>query len=389
MAPRRAPVRRQPPVIRQRVPPLPVVPQQPVQPQQPVAPQPLVEQPRVPAAPIPQIIEPQQQLLADILQNLNTPAPQSQASCSPVVSNTNMLKRIKLETYSGASNITPWLGKLRALARINGLNTDAAQISYAHLHLAGPALEWINDKGPSTFATFKDLEDALLREYGLTDARRQRYRGDLLTMLQKDQSVQEITTLFESNWRMAYPSVSDSDSNYKLHNYLRVLNPQLTSRVGMMNPSDFQAAKDIAYQIEAYMPKIPIARVNTLAVGQDGGQEVDVITKIISQVVTAFTTATQAMEQQNQRRDQEFEEMKRTLGRVRPPVPRASPYPSAQNHVPDGPTSPKTGGTTHQLPYNPNRDYSQKICYACGQQGHTKAYIGCPKNAAYIPQQEQ
>ena len=70
MAPRRAPVRRQLPVIRPRVPPPRGVPQQPVQPHQPVAPQPLVEQPRVPAAPIPQILEPQQQPLADILQNL-------------------------------------------------------------------------------------------------------------------------------------------------------------------------------------------------------------------------------------------------------------------------------------------------------------------------------
>ena len=222
-------------------------------------------------------------------------------------------------------------------------------------------------------------------------------------MTQKEKTVQEITELFENTWRLAYPNECQSDTNYKLHNYLRVLESQLASRVGMMNPSSFQAAKDMAYQIEAYMPRVPMARLNTCAANLEPNTEADRVTQllhaaqqanqaVLSQVVAAFTTATQAVEQQDQRRDQEFEEMKRTLGRVRPPVPRASPYPSAQNYVPqvpDVPSSPKTGGTIQQLPYNPNRDYSRKICYACGQQGHTKAYIGCPKNAAYTPQQEQ
>ena len=51
-----------------------------------------------------------------------------------------MLRRIKLEAYTGTSNITPWLGKLKTLAAINGLGTDENKIAYAHLHLAGRAL---------------------------------------------------------------------------------------------------------------------------------------------------------------------------------------------------------------------------------------------------------
>jgi hypothetical protein len=342
------------------------------------------------------------QVLKDIFQNLQTPAAVSAHGSSGTM-DANMLRRIKLEAYTGTSNITPWIGKLKTLAAINGLGTDENKIAYAHLHLAGRALEWFNDRGALFFSTFSDLEEALLKEFGLTEGRRQRYRGDLLTMSQKEKTVQEITELFENTWRLAYPNECQSDTNYKLHNYLRVLESQLASRVGMMNPSSFQAAKDMAYQIEAYMPRVPMARLNTCAANLEPNTEADRVTQllnaaqqanqaVLSQVVAAFTTATQAVEQQNQRRDQEFEEMKRTLGRVRPPVPKASPYPSAQNYVPqvpDVPSSPKTGGTTHQLPYNPNRDYSRKICYACGQQGHTKAYTGCPKNAAYIPQQEQ
>ena len=136
-------------------------------------------------------------------------------------------------------------------------------------------------------------------------------------MIQKDKTVQEITEAFENTWRLAYPNESKSDTNYKLHNYLRVLNPQLASTVGMMNPSSFQAAKDMAYQIEAYMPKNPIARLHTLAVGQEGVQDTDVLAQIvnatqqanqavISQAVAPLTTATQAVEQ-NQKQQQPHE----------------------------------------------------------------------------------
>ena len=126
-----------------------------------------------------------------------------------------MLRRIKLELYTGDTSIIPWLGKLKTLASINGLITDTAQLAYAHLHLAGKALEWFNDKGLHAFPTFHELEEALLKEYGLTEGRRQRYRGDLLTMCQKDKSVQEITEHFEQTWRMAYPNEQASETKYK------------------------------------------------------------------------------------------------------------------------------------------------------------------------------
>ena len=197
------------------------------------------------------------------------------------------------------------------------MGTDENKIAYAHLHLAGRALEWFNDRGALFFSTFADLEEALLKEFGLTEGRRQRYRGDLLTMSQKEKTVQEITELFENTWRLAYPNECQSDTSYKLHNYLRVLESQLASRVGMMNPSSFQAAKDMAYQLEAYMPRVPMARLNTCAANLEPNTEADRVTQllnaaqqanqaVLSQVVAAFTTATQAVEQQNQRRDQEF-----------------------------------------------------------------------------------
>ena len=225
-------------------------------------------------------------------------------------------------------------------------------------------------------------------------------------MIQKEKTVQEITEAFENTWRLAYPNESKSDTNYKLHNYLRVLNPQLASTVGMMNPSSFQAAKDMAYQIEAYMPKNPIARLHTLAVGQEGVQETDVLAQIvnatqqanqavISQAVTALTTATQAVEQNQKqheqeqyKRNREFEDMKRTLGRARPAPPRTSPYPSSRDYTAPFqyvPPPPRTGGNTQPLSDKPKRDYSQMICHACGQKGHSQYYRGCNMHPEHNP----
>ena len=240
-----------------------------------------------------------ERVIQDIFQHLRTPAALSLEGSGNM--DATMLRRIKLEAYTGDNNITPWMGKLKTLAAINGLCSDENRIAYAHLHLAGRALEWFNDRGAIYFPTFAALEEALVKEFGLTEGRRQRYRGDLLTMSQKEKSVQDITETFESTWRLAYPNESRSDTNYKLHNYLRVLTPQLASRVGMMSPSNFQAAKDLAYQIEAYMPLNPVARLNTCALAQEARNETDLVTQImeatqqassatILQVIAALTT---------------------------------------------------------------------------------------------------
>ena len=154
---------RQPPAVRQPPvkPPLQRLPQSQVQPLPPVQlPPPVPEQQR-PRAPsvirVEDDLAPQRQLLTDILDNLSTPAPQSQVSgLTSISNNLDMLKRIKLELYTGDTNIIPWLGKLNTLAGgINGLTTDTARLAYAHLHLAGRALEWFNDKGIHTIPTLK------------------------------------------------------------------------------------------------------------------------------------------------------------------------------------------------------------------------------------------
>ena len=345
------------------------------------------------------------QVLQDIFQNLQTPAAVS-AQGSPGTMDANMLRRIKLEAYTGTSNITPWLGKLKTLAAINGLGTDENKIAYAHLHLAGRALEWFNDRGALFFSTFADLEEALLKEFGLTEGRRQRYRGDLLTMSQKEKTVQEITELFENTWRLAYTNECQSDTNYKLHNYLRVLESQLASRVGMMNPSSFQAAKDMAYQIEAYMPRGPIARLNTCAANLEPNTEADRVTQLLnaaqqanqammSQAVAALSTVQQAMEKthstqedERYRRNREFEDMKHTLGRARPYAPRPAPYTHYRQYEAQAsvvPPPPRTGGNTQPMLTRPPRDYSQIICNVCGQKGHTQYYRGCTKHPEYKP----
>ena len=275
--------------------------------------------------------DPPQQIIEDILNNLNTPAPQSQISgLMGQQEGNNMLKRIKLELYTGETNITPRLGKLQTLANINGLNADFAKIAFAHLHLAGRALDWINEKGTASFGTFSKLEEALLKEYGLTEGRRQRYRGELLTMAQKDRSVQDITELFENTWRLAYPT--EHDSNYKLHNYLRVLTPQLGAQVGMTNPKGFQGAKEMAYQIEAYMPKIPVARFNAMDSASMDAYDMGLVNQIINatqqanqaaiqQALSALSAVTNSIEvarkEDQLRRDRDLEEMAQVFKRER------------------------------------------------------------------------
>ena len=96
----------------------------------------------------------------------------------------------------------------------------------------------------------------------------------------KEKSVQDITKLFEYNWRLAYPNEQTGDSNYKLHNYIRVLHPQLGQQVGVMNPKNYQHAKDIAYQIEAYMPRVPAARLNTCALTQEEDTGTNMVTQL-------------------------------------------------------------------------------------------------------------
>ena len=104
----------------------------------------------------------------------------------------NLLRRIKLDFYTGDGDVTPWIAKVKTLVSLDNIQNDAAKVAYVHLHLAGKASAWFNDKGFAHFKTFDELEKALIKEYGVSDGQRQRYRGELLTMEQGDKSVHDI-----------------------------------------------------------------------------------------------------------------------------------------------------------------------------------------------------
>ena len=57
-------------------------------------------------------------VIQDIFQNLQTPAALSHGGSGNM--DATMLRRIKLEAYTVDNNITPWMGKLKTLAAING-----------------------------------------------------------------------------------------------------------------------------------------------------------------------------------------------------------------------------------------------------------------------------
>ena len=224
------------------------IPRQPPRPRAPPA-------PLAPAAPLPQPAPlPEPALLPQ-------PAPPP-ALPTPVPINTNttlkstggannLLLRIKLDLYTGDGDVAPWMAKVKTLITINNIADDPAKIAYVHLHLAGKASSWFNDKGFAYFKTFEELEKALLKEYGVSDGQRQRYRGEILIMEQGDQSVQVITERFEIVWRSAYPIDTSTDSPYKMHNYLRILQPRIASAVGLQSPHNYDAAKDLALKVEA------------------------------------------------------------------------------------------------------------------------------------------
>ena len=247
----------------------------------------------------------------------------------------NLLHRIKLELFTGEGDITPWIGKVRTLTGIHGLEEDAAKISYIHLHLAGKALAWFNDQGCAKFPTFDHLEAALVKQYGVSEAKRQKIRTVLITMEQKESTVQDITDKFESSWRLAYPNEHNDDATYKLHNYLRVLNTNISSMVGMQNPRTFEAAKELAINVEAHLPRHPMARINTVTSGDtDFKKEQEYLHQLVATstqqqealVHQAVTAITESLHQDKARRQQELEEMRRVLNRNQPPPPRTNGY---------------------------------------------------------------
>ena len=83
------------------------------------------------------------------------------------------LQKIKLEVYNGATDITPWLTKADLMVNIYKLDDDQAKIAYIHLHLAGEALAWFNNRGLKHSSSFQNLITAMEKHFGLTDTKRQ------------------------------------------------------------------------------------------------------------------------------------------------------------------------------------------------------------------------
>ena len=214
--------------------------------------------PRAPAAPLPDPALLQQP--APLLQPTPLPLPSGQTQRTFSEGSNSALQKIKLDVYQGDTDITPWVAKAQILAQINKLEDDEAKKAYLHLHLAGDALSWLNDQGIHHFTTLPALVEALTKQFGLNDTKRQQFRSELINMEQQNLSVQEITKKFETHWRMAYPESNGSDHQYKLHNYLRVLHPRIASQVGLQRPRTYEAAKDLAFNIELFLPKVPSAR---------------------------------------------------------------------------------------------------------------------------------
>ena len=261
------------------------------------------------------------------------PSDQTQRTFS---NNSNLaLQKIKLEVYTGEADITPWVTKAETLAHINKLEDDQAKIAYLHLHLGGEALSWVNDHGVHQYTTLKDFITTLVKQFGLNDTKRQQYRGELIIMEQQHLSVSEITKKFETHWRLAYPDTHGADHHYKLHNYLRVLHPRIASQVGLQRPSSYDEAKDIAYNIELYLPKVPLARLNTLTTEEmqpahnylatlmaTSSQKHELDMQELKQQIALMAS----MFQQERERTNDIAEIKQTFNRHQPYNNRYQPY---------------------------------------------------------------
>jgi hypothetical protein len=306
---------------------------------------------------------------------------------------TGILHRIKLESFTGDSDITPWIGKAKRLAEIHDITDDDAKISYVHLHLAGKALAWFNDQKLSRFPTFLHLESALIKQYGISEAKRQKYRSELVSMEQKDKTVQEITQHFETLWTLAYPHEEQEATQYKLHNYLRILHHGISSMVGIQSPATYEEAKDLAIKIEAYLPRVPAARINTVKEEDPADREQkhlrDLIITTAQEQGEILQQTVAALALENTKRDQELAEMKRVLGRTRPPPQRSNPYPvPPPPYLPPPLTLPPPATGSNRQPMTTlerKERFKDTICHACGQTGHTKYYKGCTKHPEYKP----
>ena len=190
-------------------------------------------------------------------------------------------------------------------------------------------------------------------------------------MEQGDQSVQAITEKFENVWRSAYPSDTSTDSPYKMHNYLRILQPRIASAVGLQSPYNYEAAKDIALKVETYLPRIPTARLFSLETEEPNPSKSE------NYLHTLVTTASQQTTHEISAIQSTMQELKQDLSDMKAVL-----------------NNPTTKYTNRYEPYTSNRPllhnrYANAICDACGRQGHIKTYKGCPQHPEHDPNRAQ
>ena len=101
-------------------------------------------------------------------------------------------------------------------------------------------------------------------------------------MEQNDNTVQEITHHFETTWRLAYPNEEHEATQYKLHYYLRILHQSISSMVGIQSQATYKEAKDLAIKIEAYLPRVPAARINAVVEEEPADREKKYLRQLIT-----------------------------------------------------------------------------------------------------------
>ena len=322
------------------------------------------------------------------------PLPSGQTQRTFSEGSNSALQKIKLDVYQGDTDLTrlltPWVAKAQIIAQINKLEDDQAKMAYLHLHLAGDALSWLNDQGIHHFTTLPALVEALIKQFGLNDTKRQQFRSELINMEQQNLSVQEITKKFETHWRMAYPESNGSDHQYKLHNYLRVLHPRIASQVGLQRPRTYEAAKDLAFNIELFLPKVPSARLNTLS-ADEPQTDTTYLATLLATSSQQHEAAMQDLKQQmavfaatlQKERTNDMSDIKHTLNQYKPSNNRYQPYTALPQE------DKATGSNSLPIELGPIRNhprrYAQLICDACGQKGHTKFYRGCTNHPDHDP----
>ena len=313
----------------------------------------------------------------------------------------DMLKKIKLEPYNGENDVNPWLGKVRTLMILNDICDSESQKAYVHLHMAGKALSWINDRGIEAYETYDQLEKGLKQTFGVSEGRKQRCRTELLNLQQGNLSIQEISEKFETTWRIAYQGDVGMHNQYKIHAYLRTLNPSIASAVGVSNPVTYESAKDTALRVEAYAPR-PAMRLNALSgtTPADSDAHLDEGKSPSQAVLTAVQHLHQSQEalskqlakdlgKQQDKNVEEFKSIRNTLDQLSNRGQREMRYHPYQPKR-ENPNSKLTGSNNEPLSQSRKRvDFSKFTCEACGGTGHHKGYAGCPKHPDHNPRKGQ